>query len=79
MCPKKQTIIMKKIWITLLKMFIFFLLLFATMRMIFLIKYWSLVKLSAIPFGEIIKGFWSALPLDIATAAFMLAIPKKNI
>ena len=66
---------MKKIWITLLKMFIFFLLLFATMRMIFLIKYWSLVKLSAIPFGEIIKGFWSALPLDIATAAFMLAIP----
>ena len=66
---------MKKYWITLLKMFIFLLVLFAAMRIVFLIKYWSLVTIGEIPFGEIIKGFWAALPLDVATASFMLAIP----
>lgn len=66
---------MKKIWLTLFKMMIFFLVLFASMRMLFLIKYWSLVTLGDIPFGEILKGFWSALPLDIATASFMLVLP----
>ena len=38
-------------------------------------KYWSLVAIDEIPLGEIMKGFWSALPLDIATASFMLALP----
>lgn len=66
---------MKKYWITLLKMLAFLLVLFATMRIVFLIKYWSLVTLGEIPFGVILKGFWSALPLDVATASFMLAIP----
>lgn len=66
---------MKKIWFTLLKMMAFLLVLFASMRLMFLIKYWSLVKLGEIPFGEILKGFCSALPLDIATACFMLALP----
>ena len=66
---------MKKIWITLLKMMIFLLVLFAVMRVMFLIKYWSLVTLSEIPISVILKGFWSALPLDMATACFMLAIP----
>lgn len=56
-------------------MFVFLLLLFATMRIVFLIKYWSLVTLSEIPFVEILRGFWAALPLDMATACFMLAIP----
>lgn len=66
---------MKKIGVTLLKMFIFLLVLFATMRVFFLIKYWPLVTLGDISFGIILKGFWSALPLDIATVCFMLAIP----
>ena len=66
---------MKKYWITLLKMLVFLLVLFATMRIIFLIKYWSLVTLAEIPFDELLKGFWEALPLDVATASFMLAIP----
>jgi len=66
---------MKKIWVTLLKMLVFLLVLFATMRVIFIVKYWSLVTLGEIPFKEILKGFWSALPLDIATASFMLALP----
>ncbi len=66
---------MKKFWITLFKMLILLLLLFATMRAIFLIKYWSLVTLGGVPLGVMLKGFWSALPLDIATACFMLALP----
>ena len=66
---------MKKILLTLLKMLALLLVMFATMRIIFVIKYWSLITLGEIPFGEIFKGFWSALPLDIATASFMLALP----
>ena len=54
---------------------VFLLVLFALMRIIFVIKYWSLVTVEGIPFMEIMKGFWSALPLDIATASFMLALP----
>ena len=66
---------MKKILFTLLKMLVFLLALFATMRIIFCIKYSTLITLSGIPFSEIMKGFWSALPLDIATACFMLTLP----
>ena len=56
-------------------MLVFLLVLFATMRIIFCIKYSTLITLSEIPFSEIMKGFWSALPLDIATACFMLTLP----
>jgi phosphoglycerol transferase MdoB-like AlkP superfamily enzyme len=56
-------------------MMVFLLVLFASMRFVFVMKYWSLVAVDEIPFGEIMKGFWSALPLDIATASFMLALP----
>ena len=66
---------MKKLLFTLLKMMAFLLVLFASMRIVFVMKYWSLVTVDEIPFGEIMKGFWSALPLDIATASFMLALP----
>jgi phosphoglycerol transferase MdoB-like AlkP superfamily enzyme len=66
---------MKKLLFTLLKMMVFLLVLFASMRFVFVMKYWSLVAVDEIPFGEIMKGFWSALPLDIATASFMLALP----
>ncbi len=66
---------MKKIWITLLKMLVLFMLLFITMRIVFLIRYWNLVTFSEIPFAEILKGFWRAIPLDISSACFMLVIP----
>lgn len=56
-------------------MLIFLLLLFATMRVVFLLKYWSLFELGGVGFWEILRGFGSALPLDISTACFMLAIP----
>ena len=56
-------------------MLVFLLVFFATMRIIFCIKYSTLIALSEIPFAEIMKGFWSALPLDISTACFILALP----
>ncbi|MBO5853522.1 MAG: hypothetical protein J6Q61_02165, partial [Bacteroidales bacterium] len=66
---------MKKLLFTLLKMLVFLLVLFASMRIVFVIKYWSLITLGEIPFAEIMKGFMAALPLDIATASFMMALP----
>ena len=66
---------MKKLLFTLLKMLAFLLVLFASMRIVFVIKYWSLITLGEIPFAEIMKGFMAALPLDIATASFMMALP----
>ena len=66
---------MKKIWTTLLKMLALFMLLFVVMRIVFLIYYWHLVTFADIPFNEILKAFWKAIPLDIASASFMLAIP----
>ena len=66
---------MKKLLFTLLKMLLFLLVLFATIRIVFLVKYWPLVRIEEIPFTEILKGFWSALTLDISTACFILALP----
>ena len=66
---------MKKLLLTLFKMLVLLLVLFAVMRAIFVAKYWTLVELSEISFAEILKGFWAALPLDIATACFILALP----
>lgn len=66
---------MKKIWFTLLKMMAFLMVLFASVRLVFLIKYWRLFELEGVRLLEMLKGFWSALPLDIATACFMLALP----
>lgn len=66
---------MKKLLFTLLKMQVLLLVLFATIRVVFVAKYWTLAELSEIPFAEILKGFWFALPLDISTACFILALP----
>ena len=56
-------------------MLVFLLLLFAVVRVVFVAKYWTLIELSGISFAEILKGFGAALPLDIATACFMLVLP----
>lgn len=49
--------------------------LFATMKMIFVVRYWSLITIEEIPLAEILKGFWATLPLDMATVSFLLVIP----
>ena len=66
---------MKKYVIYLVKILIFLLVMFATMRVVFIVNYWHLVNVDMVPFMEIIKSFFKALPLDIATACFIMALP----
>lgn len=66
---------MKKYVIYLIKLLIFLLVMFATMRVVFIVNYWHLVNVDMVPFTEIIKGFFHALPLDIATACYIIPIP----
>ena len=66
---------MKKYVIFLVKILIFFLVLFASMRIVFIVNYWHLVNVDMVPFTEILKGFFKALPLDIATACYIIPIP----
>lgn len=66
---------MKKIWLTLIKMLIFLLVLFTSMRIIFLLNYWNLVEVEKIPFTEIFKSFFKAFPLDLSTACYMMTLP----
>ena len=71
----QKFISMKKYVIYLVKILVFLLVLFASMRIVFIANYWHLVNVDMVPFLEIIKGFFKALPLDIATACFIIPIP----
>ena len=66
---------MKKYVIYLVKILIFMLLLFTTMRIVFIMNYWHLVTVDQVPFLEIIRGFFKALPLDIASACYIMPFP----
>jgi len=66
---------MRKYICTIINMFFFMLILFASMRLIFVVNYWQLIDIDGVPFTEVIRGFWKALPLDIATTCFILALP----
>ena len=66
---------MKKYVVYLVKILVFMLVLFASMRIVFIVNYWHLVNVDMVPFTEILKGFIKALPLDIATACFIMPVP----
>ena len=66
---------MKKYVIYLVKMLVFLLIMFEFMRIVFIVNYWHLVTVDSVPFTEILKGLIKALPLDIATACFIMPIP----
>ena len=59
---------MKKYVIYLVKILIFMLVMFAAMRIVFIANYWHLVMMDMVPFVEIIRGFYKAIPLDTATS-----------
>ena len=63
---------MKKLLFTLLRMLLFLLVLFATMRIVFLAKYWTLVRMEEIPFAEI-----SAADLTLPT--WNIALFEVNV
>ncbi|MBO4581916.1 MAG: sulfatase-like hydrolase/transferase [Bacteroidales bacterium] len=64
---------MKQYIVTLIKLFLFWLLFFAVGRLLFLMVYHH--ALVSIPWGEIVTCFWHALRLDISTACYLLTIP----
>jgi hypothetical protein len=66
---------MLKVIKSLLKTLVLLLVLFAALRVFFLAYYWHFVELDQIPFSEILMIFWKDLPLDIATACYLLALP----
>ena len=66
---------MKRYVIYLAKILIFMLLMFTTMRIVFIVNYWHLVTVDQVPFLEIIRGFFKALPLDIASACYIMPFP----
>ena len=60
---------------SLLKQYIFWLLFFALNRAVFLVYYNHLVSIDRPGFTEVLSGFWYALRLDISTASYILIIP----
>ena len=67
--------LMKRYFIYLLKMLAFLLVMFAIMRIIFLANYWPLVKADMVPFVDIVRSAYKALPLDIASACYIMPLP----
>ncbi len=64
-----------KIIISLIKQFIFWMLTFAVSRAIFFIYYSGIIKVEKINLNEVFASFWHAIPLDIATACYILIFP----
>lgn len=66
---------MKKLILLLGRMFIFWMLLFASLRGIFLLYYISLLKQDGISLSESLLTFYFASGLDMSTAAYVLMLP----
>ena len=64
-----------KLLIRFVKMYAFWLVFFATMRIFFLIYYAKHLLLERVSFGEIALTFVHAIPLDMATISYLVAIP----
>lgn len=61
---------------SLFKQFAFWMLVFASQRLVFLLYYKYLIKASEIEVGEVFRTFFYALKLDISTASYVLIIPS---
>ena len=66
---------MIRLFASLLKQYIFWLLFFAVNRAVFLIYYHHLVSLENPGLSEVMASFWYALKLDISTASYILILP----
>ncbi|MBN2236799.1 MAG: hypothetical protein JW729_04520, partial [Bacteroidales bacterium] len=60
---------------SLLKQYLFWLILFAFMRFIFMLTYAGPISRTGAGVGEILSTFFYALKLDVATASYFLIIP----
>lgn len=66
---------MGKLFLTLLRQFIFWLIVFFITRATFLIYYGQSIANENAPLQEVLLCFWYALPLDISTACYILLFP----
>ncbi len=64
-----------RIYISLLKQYIFWITVFAVQRIIFFVYYKDLIKADKIPLGEVLYSFVAALKLDTSTALYILILP----
>ncbi|RLD37804.1 MAG: hypothetical protein DRI74_05720 [Bacteroidetes bacterium] len=60
---------------SLLKQYVYWLVVFAFMRLIFILSYLQSILSEDVPFSEILSTFYYALKLDVATASYFLIIP----
>ncbi|NTW23708.1 MAG: sulfatase-like hydrolase/transferase [Lentimicrobium sp.] len=66
---------MKTILISFIKQLIFWLLLYAFSRTVFLVYNIGLLRVEGIQFSEVIASYWHALHLDLATASYFMFFP----
>ncbi len=66
---------MIKIFASLFRQFLFWILFFVLNRAVFLIYYSHLISIEEPGFAEVMRGFWHALRLDVATACYILILP----
>ena len=64
-----------KFTISIIKQFLFWMIIFAMSRAVFFVYYSGIFKIEKIEISEIFASFWYALPLDVATACYILIIP----
>ncbi|NQU32442.1 MAG: sulfatase-like hydrolase/transferase [Bacteroidetes bacterium] len=64
-----------RIIVSLIKQFLFWMLVFAVSRMVFYIYYSGLLTIESIDISDVFLSFWYALPLDISTACYILIVP----
>ncbi len=60
---------------SIIKQFLFWMLIFAVSRAVFFVYYSGTLKLENIELNEVFASFWYALPLDVATACYILIVP----
>ncbi|MDP4280645.1 MAG: sulfatase-like hydrolase/transferase [Bacteroidota bacterium] len=66
---------MKKILVSLVRQFVFWILFFDFSRLVFLLYYLKIINAENIPFTEVTGVFWHSLRLDAGTACYLLVIP----
>lgn len=60
---------------SLIKQFLFWMLMFALSRAVFFVYYSGVLKIENIELSEVFASFWYAIPLDVATACYILILP----
>jgi phosphoglycerol transferase MdoB-like AlkP superfamily enzyme len=66
---------MLKVYFSFIKRIVFWMLVFASARAVFLIYHIGLLRADHIGLRETLASFWYAIPLDIATACYLMIIP----